>query len=141
MAHLSLQPLVAGIFGDEPVRVTVAQGATSEIYVGCSNGELLRFSLQADAFYALVSRQTVAAGKPIDDIVILSSHHRAFIQSGYYPVTTFVRPSQSLQMANSIFTQSRRSTPFSDPFATSSPLPLTISTSSDPHPIPSTFAS
>ena len=80
-APLDIQPLVAGFFADVQVRITAAQGAASEIYVGCSNGELLRFSLQADAFYALVSRQTVVAGKPIDDIVIISSQHRALVQS------------------------------------------------------------
>jgi hypothetical protein len=52
----------------------------SEIYIGCSNGELLRFALQADAFYALISHQTVVAGKPIDDMVIISSQHRALVQ-------------------------------------------------------------
>lgn len=78
---VDIQPLVAGFFADEHVRITAAQGAASEIYVGCSNGELLRFALQADAFYALVSRQTVVAGKAIDDMVIISSQHRALVQS------------------------------------------------------------
>ena len=44
------------------------------------NGKLLRFALQADAFYGLVSHQTVVAGKPTDDIVIISSQHRANVQ-------------------------------------------------------------
>lgn len=81
MGVLDIQPLVAGFFADEQVRITAAQAAASEIYVGCSNGELLRFALQADAFYALVSRQTVVAGKAIDEIVIISSQQRALVQS------------------------------------------------------------
>jgi hypothetical protein len=48
-----IQPLISRITaagGDHghPVRVSCAQAQGSEIYVGCTNGELFRFALQAD---------------------------------------------------------------------------------------------
>jgi hypothetical protein len=76
----------------------------SEIYVGCSNGELLRFTLQADdphkvcvlsirrrrvelmfhqiESYSLLSRQSMPNEKPIDEIVLVPSIARALILSG-----------------------------------------------------------
>jgi hypothetical protein len=75
----------------------------SEIYVGCSNGELIRFALQADdpnkvsgfleyqaphsrisqlESYRVLSRQTVPNDKPVDEIVLIPSLSRAFILSG-----------------------------------------------------------
>ncbi|KAG6834490.1 hypothetical protein H0H93_009343, partial [Arthromyces matolae] len=58
----------------------------SEIYVGCSNGELVRFALQADdpnklESYNILSRQTVPNEKPVDDIVLVPCLGRAFILS------------------------------------------------------------
>ncbi|KAF8629820.1 hypothetical protein AX15_003265 [Amanita polypyramis BW_CC] len=84
-----LQPLISSALGSDSqhdVRVTAAQALGSEIYVGCSNGELLRYALQADdpkklESYSLLSRQTVATGKSIDEIVIIPSQYRALILS------------------------------------------------------------
>ena len=78
--------------------------AGSEIYVGCSNGELLRFTLQADdpykvcvlstrrwrvglifhqiESYSLLSRQSMPNEKPVDEIVLVPSIARALILSG-----------------------------------------------------------
>ncbi|KAF5379248.1 hypothetical protein D9615_005933 [Tricholomella constricta] len=58
----------------------------SEIYVGCSNGELIRFALQADdpnklESYSVLSRQTVPNEKPVDEIVLIPCLSRAFILS------------------------------------------------------------
>ena len=77
----------------------------SEIYVGCSNGEVIRFALQADdpnkvnfvfdlqrtilliynsqqESYTILSRQTLPGDKPIDEIVIIPSLLRALVLSG-----------------------------------------------------------
>jgi len=76
----------------------------SEIYIGCSNGELLRYALQADKpdtvcqihcfyrvflfdaqqleSYSLLSRQTLPNHKPIDEIVLVPCISRALILSG-----------------------------------------------------------
>jgi hypothetical protein len=76
----------------------------SEIYAGCSNGELLRFTLQEDdpnqvcpivssgfvygsdhlqlESYRLLSRQTLPNHKPIDEIVLVPCISRALILSG-----------------------------------------------------------
>lgn len=43
-----MQSLVSGINNDANIQVRCAQALGSEIYVGCSNGDLLRFALQAD---------------------------------------------------------------------------------------------
>ncbi|KAF9010239.1 hypothetical protein BDQ17DRAFT_1009842 [Cyathus striatus] len=67
------------------VEVRCAQALGSEIYVGCSNGELLRFALQADdpdkLDYSTFSRQTISAGKPVEEIVLIPSLFRALILS------------------------------------------------------------
>jgi hypothetical protein len=70
----------------------------SEIYVGCSNGDLLRFALKSNvseqvntsyhsettqpASYTLLSRQTLPTGKSIDEIVLVPSISRALVLSG-----------------------------------------------------------
>lgn len=77
----------------------------SEIYVGCSNGELLRFALQShqDAvrpssplsshavvgtyvdqpeLYTLLSRQSVPTEKQVNDIVLAPSIARALVLAG-----------------------------------------------------------
>ncbi|KZV70031.1 hypothetical protein PENSPDRAFT_735049 [Peniophora sp. CONT] len=70
--------------GVPTVEVKCAQALGSEIIAGCSNGEILRFVLQAagpgkpDA-YSLYSRQSLPADKPIDEIVLLPSISRAMI--------------------------------------------------------------
>ncbi|KAF8234973.1 hypothetical protein L208DRAFT_788835 [Tricholoma matsutake] len=58
----------------------------SEIYVGCSNGELVRFALQADdpnvpESYKILSRQALPNSKPVDEIVLIPALSRAFILS------------------------------------------------------------
>ncbi|KAI0320596.1 hypothetical protein OF83DRAFT_557224 [Amylostereum chailletii] len=66
------------------VDVRCAQALGSEIYVGCSNGELLRFALQVNdpdqpESYSLLSRQTLPAPKPIDEIILVPSISRALV--------------------------------------------------------------
>ncbi|KAF9553103.1 hypothetical protein CPC08DRAFT_245203 [Agrocybe pediades] len=68
------------------VQVRCAQAMGSEIYAGCSNGELIRFALQADGVnqlesYQILSRQTVPGEKPIDEIVFIPSLLRALVLS------------------------------------------------------------
>ncbi|KAG6847009.1 hypothetical protein H0H93_010620 [Arthromyces matolae] len=68
------------------VQIRCAQAYGSEIYVGCSNGELVRFALQADdpnklESYNILSRQIVPNEKPVDDIVLVPCLGRAFILS------------------------------------------------------------
>ncbi|KAG6830375.1 hypothetical protein H0H92_001012 [Tricholoma furcatifolium] len=70
------------------VKIRCAQALGSEIYVGCSNGELIRFALQADdpnnlESYSILSRQTVPNQKPVDEIVLIPCLGRAFILSEY----------------------------------------------------------
>ncbi|TFK73513.1 hypothetical protein BDN72DRAFT_834644 [Pluteus cervinus] len=75
-------------FGDGrlPIHVRCVQALDSEIYVGCANGELLRFALQADdpdklASYSLLARQTVPDEKAVDEIVLIPSISRALVLS------------------------------------------------------------
>ncbi|GLB42247.1 putative CNH domain containing protein [Lyophyllum shimeji] len=85
------QDLISSVvedFGFEPgtVHVRCAQALGSEIYVGCTNGELIRFALQADdpnqlESYSVLSRQTVPNEKPVDEIVLVPCLSRAFILS------------------------------------------------------------
>ncbi|TFY60727.1 hypothetical protein EVJ58_g4966 [Rhodofomes roseus] len=85
-----LQPLLASV-GDNSARlpgqqahIRCAQALGAELYVGCSNGELLRFSIQlqegstADS-YTLLSRQAVVHERPIQEIVLLPSLLRALV--------------------------------------------------------------
>ncbi|KAH9916956.1 uncharacterized protein BXZ73DRAFT_53520 [Epithele typhae] len=81
-----LQPLLSAVVDSlvrRPVVIRCVQAIGSEIYVGSSNGELLRFALQANAgapdSYTLLSRQTVLNDKPIDDIVLAPSISRALV--------------------------------------------------------------
>ncbi|KAF7316392.1 CNH domain-containing protein [Mycena indigotica] len=60
----------------------------SEIYVGCSNGDLIRFALQADGpnsleSYSEISRQSLPNEKPIEEIVIIPSLFRALVFSDH----------------------------------------------------------
>ncbi|KAH9848717.1 hypothetical protein C2E23DRAFT_888782 [Lenzites betulinus] len=89
-----LQPLVSGFIdtlsraAGHPVAIRCAQAIGSEIYVGCSNGELLRFALQGktpdstDA-YTLLSRQSIPNEKSIDEIVLAPSISRALVLSDH----------------------------------------------------------
>ncbi|KAG5732330.1 Transforming growth factor-beta receptor-associated protein 1 [Termitomyces sp. T112] len=72
------------LFGE--TQITCAQAFGSEIYAGCSNGELIRFALQADdpnklESYSILSRQAVPNEKPVDEIVLVPCLGRAFILS------------------------------------------------------------
>ncbi|KAJ7211369.1 hypothetical protein GGX14DRAFT_624562 [Mycena pura] len=65
-----------------------AQAMGSEIYVGTSNGELIRFALQADdpkalESYSIISRQSLPNDKPVDEIVLLPSIFRALVLSDH----------------------------------------------------------
>ncbi|KAK2463814.1 hypothetical protein APHAL10511_004119 [Amanita phalloides] len=82
----ALQPLLSNVFEfdfQRDARITAAQAFASDVYIGCSNGELLRFALNADGpgSYTLLSRQTVVPGKAIDEIVLIPCQLRALIQS------------------------------------------------------------
>jgi len=89
-----VQPLIRSVVendlhrrGSSLVQVRCAQALGSEIYVGCSNGELLRFALQADdptklESYSLLSRQSLPNEKAVDEIVLVPSIARALVLSG-----------------------------------------------------------
>ncbi|TDL25106.1 hypothetical protein BD410DRAFT_819897 [Rickenella mellea] len=71
-----------------PAEVTCAQALGSEIYIGCSDGSLMRFALQADdpnspESYKILSQQTLPTNKPIDEIVLTPSISRALILSAH----------------------------------------------------------
>ncbi|KAH9018541.1 hypothetical protein EDB85DRAFT_2154432 [Lactarius pseudohatsudake] len=89
-----VQPLISNaLYGPDAsgaaaftVEVKCVQALGSEIYAGCSNGDLLRFALQANGpnqpgSYALVSRKTLPTGKPVDEIVLTPCISRAFVLS------------------------------------------------------------
>ncbi|KAI0344930.1 hypothetical protein BDW22DRAFT_1353743 [Trametopsis cervina] len=87
-----LQSLIDAVLpgSDDPTRsaqkVTCARAIGSDLYIGCSNGEILRLSLQrndtkARGSYTLQSRQDVPSGKTIDDIVLTPSISRALVLS------------------------------------------------------------
>ncbi|KXN93027.1 hypothetical protein AN958_10074, partial [Leucoagaricus sp. SymC.cos] len=87
-----VQPLIPGVPIDgstrdaTPPRITCAQALGSEIYVGCSNGQLIRYALQADdpnvlESYTVLSRKTLPNEKAIDDIIILPSLSRLLVQT------------------------------------------------------------
>ncbi|KAG2343004.1 hypothetical protein BDR05DRAFT_963384 [Suillus weaverae] len=77
-----LQPLIPSITAGT---ITCAQAFGSEIYVGCSNGELLRYALHPDAdptkldAYALLSQQSHPSGKQIDELILVPCIARALI--------------------------------------------------------------
>ncbi|KAG7095427.1 hypothetical protein E1B28_006176 [Marasmius oreades] len=84
-----LQQLIPDAFAGLPlqsVEIRCAQAHGTEIYLGCSNGELMRFALQADdpnkmESYTILSRQSLPNDKPIDEIVLLPSISRALVLS------------------------------------------------------------
>ncbi|PPQ65334.1 hypothetical protein CVT26_000049 [Gymnopilus dilepis] len=87
-----LQNLVSNISGSTDgvakIQLKCAQAWGSEIYAGCSNGELIRFALQADdpnklESYTILSRQILPGEKPIDEIVLVPSLSRALILSDH----------------------------------------------------------
>lgn len=75
------------VASNPPIRVQCAEALGNEIYVGCSNGDLLRFALQPSTnpsspdFYDLLSRQSVPNNRPIDDIILIPSLSRAIVLS------------------------------------------------------------
>ncbi|KAG1748343.1 CNH domain-containing protein [Suillus paluster] len=77
-----LQPLIPSITAGT---VTCAQAFGTEIYVGCSNGELLRYSIHPDAdptklaTYTLLSQQSLPSGKQIDELILVPCIARALI--------------------------------------------------------------
>ncbi|TFK48940.1 hypothetical protein OE88DRAFT_1663216 [Heliocybe sulcata] len=85
-----IQPLIASVLpgyqspNESGVQVRCAQALGTEIYIGCSNGELLRYALQADnpntpESYQLLSRQDLPTPKPVEEITLLPSISRALI--------------------------------------------------------------
>ncbi|KAJ7167305.1 hypothetical protein C8R43DRAFT_1160804 [Mycena crocata] len=80
--YIILQTLIA------QCNARCAQALGSEIYVGCANGELIRFALQADdpntlEAYSIISRQSVPNDKSVDEIVLLPSISRALVLSDH----------------------------------------------------------
>ncbi|KAI5122616.1 hypothetical protein M0805_008706 [Coniferiporia weirii] len=78
-------------------QVTCAQALGPEIYVGCSDGTLLRYALQVNGpdspeSYTLLSRQTLPTNKPIEEIALCPSISRALILSDHQ-VHFYVIPS------------------------------------------------
>ncbi|KAF5389636.1 hypothetical protein D9757_004156 [Collybiopsis confluens] len=102
-----LQELIAEVFSDVPhttvqgIQIKCAQAlgiqtpviladkpnlaSGSELYVGCSNGELMRFAVQADdprvESYTILSRQSLPNDKPVEEIALLPSISRALVLS------------------------------------------------------------
>ncbi|KIK68589.1 hypothetical protein GYMLUDRAFT_68440 [Collybiopsis luxurians FD-317 M1] len=81
-----IQTLIPSVFSELPesvvqgIQIKCAQALGSELYVGCSNGELMRFALQAES-YTILSRQSLPLDKPVEEIVLLPSISRALIFS------------------------------------------------------------
>ncbi|KAA1474963.1 hypothetical protein DENSPDRAFT_805018 [Dentipellis sp. KUC8613] len=90
-----VQPLIAkvlenddldgldGLPGRSP-EVRCAQALGSEIYVGSTDGQLLRFALQANGpgepeSYTLISRQQLPSRKPVEEIIIVQSISVVFV--------------------------------------------------------------
>ncbi|KAF9239787.1 hypothetical protein BU15DRAFT_46304 [Melanogaster broomeanus] len=67
--------------------ISCAQALGSEVYVGCSNGELLRYTLRTESdpteleSYTLLSRQSLPNGKPIDELILIPYLSRVLILS------------------------------------------------------------
>ncbi|KAF8155542.1 hypothetical protein B0H34DRAFT_499413 [Crassisporium funariophilum] len=90
-----IQQLISSVIGYDnspplfsKLHVQCAQAYGSEIYVGCPNGELIRFALQAEdpnklESYTIISRQTLPGNKPIEEIVIIPSLSRALVLSDH----------------------------------------------------------
>ncbi|KAI6040879.1 hypothetical protein EDC04DRAFT_2566357 [Pisolithus marmoratus] len=81
-----LQTLLPAVLDAGQISCTQALG--SEVYVGCTNGSLLRYTFQAGQVfippsesYTLSSRQNLPSGKPIDELVLIPSLSRALILS------------------------------------------------------------
>ncbi|KAI0279038.1 hypothetical protein BGY98DRAFT_1096408 [Russula aff. rugulosa BPL654] len=82
------------------VEVKCVQAFGSEIYVGCSNGEVLLFALQANGpdqpdTYTLVCRQMLPTGKAVEEIVLTPSISKALVLSDRQ-IFFFVIPSLEL---------------------------------------------
>ncbi|KAI9449700.1 hypothetical protein F5148DRAFT_1353251 [Russula earlei] len=106
-----VQPLISTILdihenSDDPfsVEVKCVQALGSEIYVGCSNGDILLFALQTNGphqpeSYTLVSRQVLPTGKAVEEIVLTPCISKALILSDRQ-IFFFVIP--SLELVSSI---------------------------------------
>ncbi|KAF4564585.1 hypothetical protein EYR40_010751 [Pleurotus pulmonarius] len=83
----SLISSVADAFGlPSTIQVRCAQALGSEIYIGGSEGQLIRFALQADnphelQSYQILSHQTLPLNKPIEEIALIPSISRALVYS------------------------------------------------------------
>ncbi|KAG9037771.1 hypothetical protein FRB95_004057 [Tulasnella sp. JGI-2019a] len=67
--------------------IQCAQAYNKDIYVGCSDGTLIRYSVRDDDSgsgdpYAIASQQSVPGNKAIDKITLVPSHARALVLSG-----------------------------------------------------------
>ncbi|KAJ3736720.1 hypothetical protein DFJ43DRAFT_1129364 [Lentinula guzmanii] len=87
-----IQELITSVFSELPeyllqgIQIRCGQALGSELYIGCSNGELMRFALQGGSTgkaesYTILSRQSVPNDKQIEDIVLLPSISRALVFS------------------------------------------------------------
>ncbi|KAF8842967.1 hypothetical protein BDN67DRAFT_1032330 [Paxillus ammoniavirescens] len=77
-----IQPLILEITAGD---ISCAQALGSEVYVGCSNGELLRYTLRAESdptklgSYTLLSRQSLPNAKPIEELILIPYLSRVLI--------------------------------------------------------------
>ncbi|KAL4079643.1 hypothetical protein J3A83DRAFT_1137451 [Scleroderma citrinum] len=78
----SLQPVLSAVESGE---ISSAQALGSEVYVGCTNGSLLRYTIHVGSdqkeSYSLSSRQNLPSNKPIDELVLIPCLSRALILS------------------------------------------------------------
>lgn len=77
-----LQPVLPAVDSGE---ISCAQALGSEIYVGCTNGSLLRYTIHVgpdqQESYSLSSRQSLPNSKPIDELVLIPYLARVLILS------------------------------------------------------------
>ncbi|KAH7878687.1 uncharacterized protein C8R40DRAFT_1167411 [Lentinula edodes] len=87
-----IQELITNVFSQlsdsvlQGIQIRCGQALGTELYIGCSNGELMRFSLQGGdsnkaESYTILSRQSVPNDKAVEDIVLLPSISRALVFS------------------------------------------------------------
>ncbi|PCH34975.1 hypothetical protein WOLCODRAFT_133672 [Wolfiporia cocos MD-104 SS10] len=139
-----LQSLIASVVQSvgripgPPIQICCAQALGTEIYVGCSNGDLLRYTTQKDSpeSYTLLSRQNVTHDKPIDEIVLLPSLLRALILAeqtvfiytlpNLDPIpSTVIRPIRNVRLL-AVDEQHLRRSPRSDPSQTADPVDFCV---------------
>ncbi|KAL5523259.1 hypothetical protein ACEPAF_1526 [Sanghuangporus sanghuang] len=127
--------------GSSLPRVTCAQAVGSEIYVGCSDGTLLRYALQANGpdspdSYTLLSRQTLPTNKAIGEIALCPSISRALILSDhqvhFYIIPSLdpvhlsaIRPIRNVTSL-AVDEQHMRLPPSTDPYAQIEPIEFCV---------------